>query len=259
MPSASNSSGRQAKDRLLKRWPKLAEPMVSELADQAQAAVAAGDVAQLGELAVSAGVIAAIATPLRGSGSELAQQAAAGVVQEAAGQGVNVKAPDLPGDVRVRQTADAVAHIIASGYASGAGRAALQLAGANPVEVRAAVAEHLADLGSSSNGLVGDNVGRCSPQHNTPDGWRSSRSTGRPLRSGRGQRRVEVFPLRRGIRTSVPDSRRSPGRLSECRFSRQPVPRLPAGLTRPALPTFREEVGMEQKPRRPHVHYVWHA
>jgi hypothetical protein len=72
---------------------------------------------------------------------------------------VHVAAPGLPGDVLVKQTASAYARIIASGYASGASRAALQLAGADPGEVRDAVAQHLADLGDSTNGLVGDNVG----------------------------------------------------------------------------------------------------
>lgn len=148
-----------AKARLLKRWPKLAAPMVDELAAQAETTVAAGDLGRLGELQVSAGVVAALAVPLRKSGTELAVEAAAGVVEEAAAQDVTITAPDEPGADRVRQHADVVARIIASGYASGAARAALQLAGAGPHEVRDEVERHLTELGESTNGLVGTEIG----------------------------------------------------------------------------------------------------
>jgi hypothetical protein len=148
-----------AKARLLKRWPKLAGPMVDELADQAEAAVEAGDLALLGELQVSAGVIAAVAVPLRKSGTDLAVEAAAGVVEEAAAQGTDITAPDAPAKDRVVQHTDAVARIIANGYASGAAKTALQLAGAGPAEVRAEVQRHLTELGASTNGLVGENIG----------------------------------------------------------------------------------------------------
>jgi hypothetical protein len=149
----------KAKKDLLARWPKKAKPMVNELADQAAAAIRVGDLALLGELRVSAGVLAAVALMLRTKSAGLAGEAAANVVAEAAAQGVDVEAPDEPGQGKVHQTADAVASIIAAGYASGAARAALQVAGADPGTVRGAVADHLHDLGSSSNGLVGDNIG----------------------------------------------------------------------------------------------------
>lgn len=148
-----------AKQRLLRRWPKLAGPLVAELADQAEAAVDAGDLALLGELQASARVIAAVAVPLRKSGSDLAAEAAAGVVAEAAAQDVDITAPDAPGRDRVHQHADAVARIIASGYASGAARAALQLSGVGPQEVRGEVERHLTELGESANGMVGTEIG----------------------------------------------------------------------------------------------------
>ncbi|BAL87313.1 hypothetical protein AMIS_20930 [Actinoplanes missouriensis 431] len=147
------------KARLLRRWPKLAAPMVAELADQARAAVDVGDLALLGQLQVSAGVVAALAVPLRKSGTDLAADAAAGVVAEAAAQGTDITAPDQPGADRVVQHADAVARIIAAGYASGAARTGLQLAGVGPQEVRDEVERHLTELGTSVNGLVGDNIG----------------------------------------------------------------------------------------------------
>ena len=148
-----------AKAALLKKWPKTAKPMVDELADQAEQAAADGDVARLGELRVSAGVIAALSLSISGKGSALAKRAAAGVVEEAANQGVDVDLPDEPGADRVRATADAIAGVIASGYASGAARAALQIAGADASTVRDAVESHLGELGASATGLVGDNAG----------------------------------------------------------------------------------------------------
>lgn len=148
-----------AKARLLRRWPKLARSMVDELASQAEAAVEAGNLARLGELQVSAGVLAAIAIPLRKTGTDLAAEAAAGVVAEAADQGVDITAPAEPGAERIRQHADAVARIIAAGYASGAAKTGLQLAGAGPQDVRDEVERHLTELGQSVNGLVGENLG----------------------------------------------------------------------------------------------------
>lgn len=148
----------QAKAEMLAGWPRTAQPMVDELAAQAEQAVDDGDVGALGELAVSAAVIAAAAVVLGGAGTELSALAAAGVVAEAAVQGVTIAAPVAAGAATVQQTAHAVAGIIASGYAAGAARAALLLAGANPAEVRKAVGQQLTDLGSSKNGLVGDNI-----------------------------------------------------------------------------------------------------
>jgi len=149
----------QARDGLLKAWPKTAQPLVDELAGQAEAAVQAGDLALLGGLEASAGVVSALSAPLAESGTKLARQAAAGVVAEAADAKVAITAPADAGAERVRQTADAVAQIIAHGYASGAARISLQLAGAEPAEVKAEVERQLAELGTSQNGLVGENVG----------------------------------------------------------------------------------------------------
>lgn len=149
----------QARADLLEQWPQAAQPMVDELADQAQTAAEQNDLGSLGELAVSAGVIAALALLLDESASALAVAAASGVAAEAAAVGVVITVPALAGAVRVRQTADAYARIIAAGYAAGAARAALQLAGASPAEIRAAVEQHLTDLGASTGGLVGDNLG----------------------------------------------------------------------------------------------------
>ena len=149
----------QARQEMLAAWPATAQPMVDELAAQAETAAAEEDLGALGTLAVSAGVIAAVALMLSGGAVGLAVEAAAGVVAEAAGQAVDVAIPDEPGAVRVRQTAGAVAHIIAAGYASGAARAALQVAGAVPEIVRDAVEQHLAGLSTAGRGMVADQIG----------------------------------------------------------------------------------------------------
>ncbi len=159
-PAAQRIQGQwdTAKARLLARWPKLAGPMVDELAIQAEDAAMAGDLALFAELRVSAGVVAALAVPLRGAGTELAAEAAAGVVEEAASQGASIPAPEQPGFERVVQHADAVARVIATGYASGAAKTGLQLVGASPGEVRDEVERHLTELGESVNGLVGSEI-----------------------------------------------------------------------------------------------------
>jgi hypothetical protein len=144
---------------LLEQWPGMAQPMVDELTAQAQTAASGGDIAALGTLAVSAGVVAAVSLMLGGGATGLAVEAASNVVAEAAAQGVAVVAPDRPGTDRVQQTAEAVAALIAAGYSSGAAKTALQSAGADPDVVAAAVRAHLDELGTSTNGLVGENVG----------------------------------------------------------------------------------------------------
>jgi hypothetical protein len=149
----------QARTDLLADWPDTAQPMVDDLATQAQDASESGDLAALGVLAVSAGVIAALAVPLAASGTKLARLAAAGVVAEAADAKVTVTAPADAGAERVRQTADAIAHLIAQGYAAGAARLSLQLAGVDPAEVRDTIARHLSELGSAGSGFVADHVG----------------------------------------------------------------------------------------------------
>lgn len=151
----------QAKADLLEAWPDAAQPMVDDLAAQVEAAVEAGDLGALGTLVVSAAVVAGLASLIGDAGVATAAQSAAGVVAEAAAQNVTIEAPDEPGADRTRQTADAIAGVIAAGYASGAGRTALQHAGpgASAADVAAAVRVHLDDLGTSESGLVGENVG----------------------------------------------------------------------------------------------------
>lgn len=147
-----------AKARLLARWPKIAGPMVDELATQAEDAAAAGGLSLLAELRVSAGVVAAVAVPLAKSGTDLALEAAAGVVEEAAAQETEIESPAEPGAEQIIQRADVVARIIANGYASGAAKTALQLAGSGPQEVRDEVERHLTELGQSAKGLVGSEI-----------------------------------------------------------------------------------------------------
>lgn len=157
-PEQIQSQWEAARTELLAAWPATAAPLVAELAAQAEAAVADRDLPRLGQLAASAGVIAAQAATLGKGGSRLARQAADGVVAAAAAHDVTVK-PGVAGADTVRQTAEAVAHIIAAGYASGAGRIALQHAGADPQSVRAAVEQHLDGLSTAQRGMVADQLG----------------------------------------------------------------------------------------------------
>lgn len=150
-----------AKADLLAQWPSAAQPMVDDLTAQVQAAVESDDLGALGTLAVSAAVVAALSALIGDAGVGLAVQAAAGVVAEALAQGVDITAPDGPGEDRSRAAAEALAGVIAAGYATGAARAALQVAGpdVDPAAVADAVRTHLAELGTSGNGWVADNIG----------------------------------------------------------------------------------------------------
>lgn len=151
----------QAKADLLAEWPTAAQPMVDDLTAQVEAAVEADDLGALGTLAVSAAVVAALSALIGDAGVGLAVTAAAGVVVEAAAQGFDIAIPDSPGEGRARSAASALAGVIAAGYATGAARAALQVAGpdVDPVVVGDAVRQHLAELGTSEAGWVADNIG----------------------------------------------------------------------------------------------------
>ncbi len=149
----------QAQQDILGDWPDTAQPMVDDLTNQVQQVGAGDDLGTLGALTVSAVVVAAIALVLTKKASKVAALAAAGVVAGAATQGVRIEAPAGAGEYRVRQTADAYAHLIASAYASAAGRTALQLIGSAPADVRAALLARLTDLGAAPTGVVADHIG----------------------------------------------------------------------------------------------------
>lgn len=160
-PAAVQEAWEQAKADLLAQWPATAQPMVDDLAAQAETVAAEGDLGPLGTLAVSAAVVAAVAAVLSGAAATLAAGAVAQVVAEAAAQGVTLTVPDDAGRARAEAAAVAAAGVIASGYATGAGRAALLHAGTDtdPAAVAEKVREHLDGLSTSERGWVGDNIG----------------------------------------------------------------------------------------------------
>jgi hypothetical protein len=158
---AHQAAWESARDELLSAWPETAAPMVDDLVTQVEDGISAGDIAALGALAVSVAVVAGVTEALTASMLSLAGTSAGQVVEFAARQGVTIGVPDDPGAGQVGQVAEVTAALIASGYAAGAARKALLLAGpdADPVEVAAAVRAHLDEFGTSTAGLVGDNVG----------------------------------------------------------------------------------------------------
>lgn len=151
-----------AVDDVLAAWPDTAAPMVDDLVGQVEAAVAADDLGALGTLTVAAGIVAALAVLLGDRGAELAGTSAGRVGDEAADQGVTITVPAAAGAERARTVAEATAGLIAAGYATGAGRAALQVTGedASPAVVGEVVRAHLNDLSTAgTTGWVGTNVG----------------------------------------------------------------------------------------------------
>jgi hypothetical protein len=160
-PDAVQEAWEQAKAALLAQWPATAQPMVDDLAAQTEAVAEDADLGALGALVVSAAVVAAVATVLSASAATVAAGAVAQVIAEAAAQGVTLTIPEDAGRARAEAAAQAAAGVIAAGYATGAGRAALQHAGPNadPGEVAVKVREHLDGLSTSERGWVADNIG----------------------------------------------------------------------------------------------------
>lgn len=140
---------------LMSAWPGLSAPMVAALAEAAELAIEAGDVAALGALSVPANVQAALAADIGDAMRSLADVSAGHVVAEAKTQGRTVVAPADAGTAAVDQVAEVTAGLIAAGYASAAARKALQV-GADGT--RDAVTTTLTDMGTAGSGMVADNI-----------------------------------------------------------------------------------------------------
>lgn len=144
-----------AQQELAAQWPELAAPVVAALTAAAVTAVTAGTVADLGSLAVPAGAITAAVSAVGDVMLSLARSAAARAAAELRAQGVRVKT-GTPDANRVRGNAEAIVRVIASGYATGAGRVALTYGpGADPDTVAGAVRQHLDDLSQVRDGGPG--------------------------------------------------------------------------------------------------------
>ncbi|UWP85891.1 hypothetical protein [Dactylosporangium fulvum] len=143
----------QAVAAFLAAWPALAAPLVAELAAGAERAARSGNLAALGSLAASKASIQALVDALLQAMAPLAGQAAAATVADAAEQGADVDSTPEPDEDRLRQVAAAVVALIAAGYASAAGQAALAAPASG---VAAAVQMALAAL--AGGGLVAAQV-----------------------------------------------------------------------------------------------------
>lgn len=140
---------------MLAAWPALAAPLVDDLATQAEAVVASGDVAGLGTLAASAATVDALAATLTMAMTGLAATAGQQVVASAAAQGVTVDQPEQD-QTPIAGLAAATAAWIASGYATAAARrAVLAPAGQVATVVRTA----LTDMSTAEKGMVADHIG----------------------------------------------------------------------------------------------------
>jgi hypothetical protein len=153
-----------AQQELAEQWPDLSEAMIAALVAAVIAAVAAGTLDGLGSLAVPdealAGIVEALASSMSGLAGTAAERAAAELREQ--GADVDVGEPDSG---RLDGTAAAIAGVIASGYATGAGRTALQHAGPDPdaAQVGDAVREHLDSLSTPAD---------------TPGGWVATNLSG---------------------------------------------------------------------------------
>lgn len=173
-----------AQAELAEQWPTLSEPVIAALVAAVVAAVAADAVADLGSLAVPDEALAAAVTAVGAAMVALAATSADRAADELRSQGADVE-PGAADAARLREAAEAIAGVIAAGYASGAGRVALQHAGpdAEPEQVGEAVREHLVslsdvagggwvavNLGGALHGAVG--AGRAATFERAPEGTR---------------------------------------------------------------------------------------
>lgn len=185
-PDAIAQEIEQAQQALAEQWPDLSDAMIAALVAAVVTAVAAGALDDLGSLLVPDDALADIVTALADAMTVLAESSANRAADELRSQGVDVDAGTVDAD-RLNDSADAFASIIAAGYATGAGRVALQHAGpdADPDAVGEAVREHLDTLSTPADtpgGWVATNLGgalaqavhagRISTFGNAPDGTR---------------------------------------------------------------------------------------
>lgn len=145
---------------LLAAWGDDSTPLVDALVAAVRAAVESGDVAALADIAPPADVVDALAEKLAATALPLARDAAEQVAAARTAQlGKATPVRGEPGADRVRQVAAVTARLIANGYASAATRQALQVTGLSPGDAEALVRSGLVEIGTSQQGLLGDQVG----------------------------------------------------------------------------------------------------
>lgn len=134
---------RDARDLLVHHWGEVRDAQIADLRDQIEAAN--GDLSVLSQLSTDPAGADVIAARLR----TVADQGAAAALAEAAGQGVDLDAPDL-GDVHAQLEArsEAVAALLARSLSEAAGRKAVAITGGSltPTEVADQVAGYLNGL-----------------------------------------------------------------------------------------------------------------
>lgn len=145
-----------AQQALAEEWPALSEAVVAALVAAVIAAVVADEVDELGSLTVPAEAVAGIVSALTAAMVDLAGTSAERAADELRGQGADVDT-GTPDDGRLGDAADAYANVIAGGYATGAGRVALQHAGpdVDADAVGDAVRAHLDSLSEVKDGGPG--------------------------------------------------------------------------------------------------------
>ncbi len=158
-PVAIQAELAAAQAEVTSQWEDLAEPVTAALVAAVGAALAAGALAALGDLLVPDAAVGVIADAVAAAMVSLSFTAAERAAGELRGQGVDLD-PGVPDEVLLRSRADATARLIAQGYAAGAGREALRLAGAGQQAAERGVRDRLDGLTASatSRGFVADHL-----------------------------------------------------------------------------------------------------
>jgi hypothetical protein len=163
--SATNNAQPPGVAALLAAWPDLASPLVEDLAERAAEAIDTAGLSGLAGITVRQEIVQSIAGVLATSMAERAARASAEAVVDAASQGVTISAA-APNGGRLLDIAEAVAGLIATGYASVATQVALGVPLSEASRIRtaitgvaSAVRTALTALGSAVSGLVATQVG----------------------------------------------------------------------------------------------------
>lgn len=150
----------QARAEMLEQWPDLSAELVAALAVAAGTAVAGGALLGLASLTAAPVLTAAAVTALTARMATLAGTAATQAAAEVTALGRTAPAPTVDPD-RIEDLAAVFVGQAAAGYASAAGRRALQVSGPDATvdAVAEAVTTHLDEMSTTRAGLVADAFG----------------------------------------------------------------------------------------------------
>ena len=149
--TTSRDDSRRDAEALQKRWPTLAEPLVSALV----AAIGSGGVADLATVSTPPAILADLAAAVGDAMTQAATATITATVAVARASGIEIDPPE-PDRRRIDDLAAVAVGLIAAAYTTAAVRRALQV---GPTTAATAVAETLTAMGTAKTGVVAEQFG----------------------------------------------------------------------------------------------------